>query len=392
MRTKINKKLQILYTNQAQSGKIYVKSFDIFQHNTSNYNIYGGHVMDRNHEENIYKTLSEINLSDVMEISLLQKFLDNFAVSMNLASVAVDREGNPVTNPSSYTRICANYTHSTKTGDGRCAASHKRGGQEAARIGRPYVFKCHSGLIDFAAPIMVEGELIGTILGGQTLSNKPNEDEFRRVAREIGVNEDQYINALHEVKITSEKSIQAAAEVLFIVANSLSQIGYQKYKLKSMSKDLVDQFTVIEATMEELASSSIQVNENQNELNKEILNVKQISEQINVILNSIKSIADQTKLLGLNASIEAARAGEAGKGFAVVATEIQKLSQNSKDTATRVVQLTEDIQKSITKTLQFSNSTMKNTEQQSSGIEETTASVEEVLALTNELNKMANIK
>ncbi len=47
--------------------------------------------MNMNHEENVYKTLSEINLSDVMEISLLQKFLDNFAVSMNLASVAVDR-------------------------------------------------------------------------------------------------------------------------------------------------------------------------------------------------------------------------------------------------------------------------------------------------------------
>ncbi|MDK2965440.1 PocR ligand-binding domain-containing protein [Lacrimispora sp.] len=344
--------------------------------------------MDNN--DNVYKTLSEITLSDVMEISLLQKFLDNFADSMNLASVAVDRDGNPVTNPSSYTRICAQYTHSTKTGDSRCAASHKSGGQEAARLGRPYIFKCHSGLIDFAAPIIVEGELIGTILGGQILSKKPNEEEFRRVAREIGVNEDQYINALHEVNITSEKNIHAAAEVLFIVANSLSQIGYQKYKLKSMSKDLVDQFSVIEATMEELAASSIQVVENQNELNKEIVNVKQISEQINVILNSIKSIADQTKLLGLNASIEAARAGEAGKGFAVVATEIQKLSQNSKDTATKVVQLTEDIQKSITKTLQFSDSTMKNTEQQSSGIEETTASIEEVLALTNELNKMAN--
>ncbi|QRV22240.1 PocR ligand-binding domain-containing protein [Lacrimispora saccharolytica] len=344
--------------------------------------------MDNN--DNGYKTLSEINLSDVMEISLLQKFLDNFADGMNLASVAVDREGNPVTNPSSYTRICAHYTHSTKTGDDRCAASHKRGGEEAARTGRPYIFQCHSGLIDFAAPIMVEGELIGTILGGQILSKKPNEEEFRRVAREIGVNEDQYIDALHEVNITTEKNIRAAAEVLFIVANALSQVGYHKYKLKTMSKDLVDQFSIIEETMEELAASSIAVNENQNELNKEILNVKQISEQINAILYSIKSIADQTKLLGLNASIEAARAGEAGKGFAVVATEIQKLSQNSKDTAMKVVQLTEDIQKSISKTLQFSSSTMKKTEQQSSGIEETTASVEEVFALTNELKKMAH--
>ena len=142
--------------------------------------------MNTDNNDNAYKTLSEINLSDVMEISLLQKFLDNFADSMNLASVAVDRNGNPVTNPSSYTRICAQYTHSTKAGDDRCAASHKKGGQEAARLGRPYIFKCHSGLIDFAAPIIVEGELIGTILGGQILTKKPNEDEFRRVAREIG--------------------------------------------------------------------------------------------------------------------------------------------------------------------------------------------------------------
>ncbi len=348
--------------------------------------------MKKDTNDNVYKTISEINLSDVLDINLLQKFLDNFAQSMNLASVAVDRDGNPVTKPSSYTRFCAQYTHSTKTGDDRCAASHKRGGEEAARTGKPYIYKCHAGLIDFAAPILVEGELIGTILGGQILSKKPDDDEFRRIAREIGVSEENYISAVHEVTITSEKNIQAAAEVLFIVANSLSQVGYHKFKLKIMSRDLVDRFSVIESTMEELAASSITVNENQNELNKEILNVKQISEQINVILNSIKSIADQTKLLGLNASIEAARAGEAGRGFAVVATEIQSLSQNSKDTAMKIVQLTEDIQKSISKTLQFSDSTMKNTEQQSSGIEETTAGIEEVLALTNELNKMADTK
>lgn len=348
--------------------------------------------MQNNTNEIQDKMISEINLPDVIDISLLQRFLDNFAQSMNLASVAVDRDGNPVTNPSSYTKFCAQYTHSTKTGNDRCAVSHKRGGETAARTGKPYVYKCHAGLIDFAAPILVEGELIGTILGGQILNKQPNEDEFRRTAKEIGVDEEKYVEAVHEINIITEKNINAAAEVLFIVANALSQVGYHKYKLKSMSRDLVDRFSIIEATMEELAASSITVNENQNELNKEILNVKQISEQINVILNSIKSIADQTKLLGLNASIEAARAGEEGKSFAVVATEIQKLSQNSKDTAMQIVKLTDDIQKSLSKTLQISDSTMKNTETQASGIEETTASVEEVLALTGELNKMANMK
>ncbi|MDF2951281.1 MAG: chemotaxis protein [Anaerocolumna sp.] len=334
--------------------------------------------------------LSKIQLKDVLNLDLLQKFQDNFAESMNIASVTVDMNGDPVTKPSSYTSFCQNYTHSTKIGDDRCAKSHKIGGEEAARTGRPYIYKCHAGLIDFAAPIMINGTQIGTILGGQILTEKPKEDEFRKTAREIGVNEDKYIDAVNKVNITSEKNIRAGAEVLFIIANALSQIGYQKYVLKYMSNDLLESFSQISATMEELAASSVTVLSNQENLNREIINVKNISSQINTILDSIKNIADQTKMLGLNASIEAARAGEAGRGFAVVATEIRNLSQSSKETALKIVKLTSEINQSVQKTFEISDSTMSNTEQQSAAIEETTASLEELLGLTNELNEMAN--
>ena len=335
---------------------------------------------------------NKLELKDVLDLEILQKFQDNFAKSMNLASVTVDANGNPVTKPSSYTSFCIDFVHSTKTGDDRCAESHRKGGQEATRTGRPYVYKCHAGLIDFAAPIIVNGIQMGTILGGQIYTTKPEEESVRKTAREIGVNEDKFVEVADEIKLISEKNIEAAAEVLFIIANALSQIGYQKYKLKNMSGDLVENFTQISAVMEELAASSVNVNENQSALNTEILNVKNISEQINVILDSIKSIADQTKMLGLNAAIEAARAGEAGRGFAVVATEIRALSQSSKETAMQIVKLTDNIQKSVQKTLKISESTMENTEQQSAAIQQTTASVEEILALTNELNSMANEK
>ncbi len=333
---------------------------------------------------------SGIQLRDVLDLELLQRFQDNFAESMDIASVTVDMNGDPVTKPSSYTSFCMDYTHSTKTGDDRCAQSHKLGGEEAARTGRPYIYKCHAGLIDFAAPIMVNGTQIGTILGGQILTDKPEEHGFRKTANEIGVNEDKYVDAVNKVKITTEKNIKAAAEVLFIVANSLSQIGYQKYAIKSMSNDLVDSFSQISATMEELAASSVTVMNNQETLSYEIANVKNISSQINVILDSIRSIADQTKMLGLNAAIEAARAGDAGRGFSVVATEIRNLSQNSKETALKIVKLTEEIQDSVQKTMEISDSTKSNTEQQSAAIQETTASVEELLGLTHELNEIAN--
>lgn len=334
--------------------------------------------------------LSDIDIKELIDIDLLQRFQDNFAESMDIASVTVDTKGNPVTKPSSYTSFCMDFVHSTTAGDNRCAESHKKGGEEAVRTGKPYVYQCHAGLIDFAAPIMVDGVHIGTILGGQILTHKPEEDKFRQTAREIGVKEDGFIEASNKIKMTNDKNIKAAAEVLFIVANALSQIGHQQLKLKTSTNDLSDSFSQISSTMQELSSSALTVTENQQKLNDEINNVQKISVQINNILDSIKSIADETKMLGLNASIEAARAGEAGRGFGVVATEIRALSQSSKETAMQIMKLTAEIQASVQKTMEISNSTLANTEQQSAAIEETTASVEELLELTQELSKLAN--
>ncbi|QAA31557.1 PocR ligand-binding domain-containing protein [Clostridium manihotivorum] len=331
-----------------------------------------------------------LEIADVIDINLLQTFQDNFATSMNIASVTVDRNGTPITKPSSYTNFCINLTQSTKSGNSRCALSHKKGGEEAARLGRPYIYTCHAGLIDFAAPILIDGHLIGTILGGQILTSTPKEESFRQTAIEIGVDSDRYFDAAKNVYMTEEENVKAAAEVLFIVANSLSRAGYEQLILSNMSQVLSENFTQISSTMEELSATSLNVANNQHNLNDEITNVKHISVEINNILDSIKSIANQTKMLGLNAAIEAARAGDAGRGFGVVATEIKKLSEVSKETAVAIMGLTEQIQKSVDRTLETSNATLETTEQQSAAMEEVTANLSEVATLADELNTIAN--
>ncbi|WPC41465.1 PocR ligand-binding domain-containing protein [Clostridium sp. JS66] len=331
-----------------------------------------------------------LEIKDVIDIDLLQKFQDNFAESMDIASVTVDMNGKPVTRPSSYTDFCMKFTHSTKVGDDRCAESHRRGGEEAARTGRPYIYTCHAGLIDFAAPILIDGRQIGTILGGQILNSSPDESKFRKTANEIGVSENGYVEAVNKVKITTEKSVRAAAEVLYIIANALSKIGYEELKIKDMSQVLSDNFNQISATMEELSASSVNVTNNQHTLSEEIVNVKNISMEINTILDSIKSIADQTKMLGLNAAIEAARAGEVGRGFGVVATEIRSLSQNSKETALKISELTNKIENSVDKTIESSGATLETTEQQSAAIQEVTANLQQVTELIDKLNRLAN--
>lgn len=333
-----------------------------------------------------------LKLEDLIDLKFLQKFQDDFGESMDIASITVDMNGNPITKPTRYTNFCINLTQSSDEGKRRCAESHLKGGMEAVRTGKPYIYTCHAGLIDFAAPIMVGGKHIATILGGQIAFGRPDENKVLKTASELGINEDAYKKAASDIPQKEENRVRSAANILFTVANSLCQIGYEQVKIKDMTNTLSDNFSQISAAMEQIAASSVEVTHNQEHLNKEILNVKEISAEINNVLGYIKSVAAQTKMLGLNAAIEAARAGEAGKGFGVVATEIRKLSENSKETADKISKLTQEIQKSVDTTLKTADDTLNTTQQQSAAIQETNASVEEVMSLSEELSSLANAK
>ena len=334
--------------------------------------------------------LSTVTIKDVIDLDFLQQFQDDFAKGVGLASVTVDPDGLPVTNPSSYTRFCMDFTHSTECGDKRCAESHRKGGEEAARTGKPVIYECHAGLIDFAAPIMLEGRQIGTILGGQVLTDVPNDAKYRKIANEIGVDEEGYVEAVQEIRKLSRESIEAAANVLFIVANNMSNTAYEHLKLKSVTSTLSDGLAQISATMEELAASAVVVSENQENLNAEINHVNEVTGKIDAVMDFIKDIADETRLLGLNAAIEAARAGEAGLGFGVVAQEIRKLSADSKETVGKIKDLTTSIKESVDKTVTMGNETTDTIGQQAAAIEEVTASVMEIASLTEQLNSLAN--
>ena len=329
-----------------------------------------------------------LEIRDIVDISSLQRFQDNFAIGMNCASVTVDRDGNPITRPSSYTRFCDGFVHKSKIGDSRCAASHNRMGQEAARTRRPFVGPCHAGLIDFAAPVLIGNELMGTVLGGQILSEKPNEDSYRKIAQEIGTSEIGLVDAVNKIEIAEMKNINAAAEVLFIVVNSLAQNGYTRIKLEAIAKQLANKFVDISATLEELAASAQSIADQQKGLNQEIAQVGKFTEEINGILKSITQIATNTKLLGFNSSIEAARAGEAGKGFAVVAREIQNLSESSKKTADNILDLTEQIKKSIDLTVNHSEITLYTTVEQTKAMSDVSTAVQEIVYLADELDNM----
>lgn len=232
---------------------------------------------------------------EIREFTDMQKFeniMANWATATGLATVAVGADGKYISECYNFTDFCIKLTRGSAEGCARCEKCDREGSG---------VYHCHAGLIDFGIPLVVNGEKVGSVIGGQVLPESPDEAKFRQVAREIGVDEDAYIAALRKVNVRTEDAIRASAELLGEVLNNFINAEYETKKNKVI--------------LDKLSGGVAQTNE--------------LVEQIKGKTNELKSLQNKQKILALNASIEAARAGEKGAGFAVVAKEVGKLSEQS---------------------------------------------------------------
>ena len=332
--------------------------------------------------------LEKLEIKDIIDIDVLQDFLDNFALGMNCAAVAVDLDGKEITKPSYYRDFCQKQIHMSQLGDKRCAECHNQMGEEATRLGKPYIGKCHAGLIDFAAPIIIEGFHFGTVLGGQILNQKPNIQEMRRTAQELGLNPDEVEKDAEKIDVVAERNIQAAAEVLYVVVNELAQTGYSRLEMEYLSNTMAENFLQISQVVENLTNSALAITDSQNELEQEIQGVNELTNEIGKIMESITQVAKKTKMIGLNASIEAARLGESGRGFTVVATEIQHLSENTTNTTSLVMNLNEKIEEKLQTTIANSHKTLSITEDQSAAMQELLATIQNSVELAEYIKKL----
>lgn len=253
-----------------------------------------------------------MEILDLIEKERLQLLQDLFSDATGVAVSMIDKEGKHVTRVSNFLDFCMKYTRGSKVGLERCQKCDKEG------VG---TYFCHAGLMDFAADIVVNGEKLGAILGGQVLPAPPDYDKFRKVAEEIGVNPDEYIEALKQVPIKTEQSIRAAAQLMSEMINMLVNIEYIRYKDKN-KMSAVD---------------------------SEIDNTTQNVEEIKIMAQELTKVSSKQNILALNASIEAARAGEAGRGFNIVAGEMGKLSSDAAEKYQAIIAKAQEIDTSLKK-------------------------------------------
>ena len=108
----------------------------------------------------------ESRLGELLNMERLQTLQDNLAKALDLAFVTVDYRGRMVTQPSGFTHFC-NCMRDHERYGALCNQCYAHGGLHATLEGKPYIYRCHGGLVEFALPLMVDGTYLGAIMGGQ---------------------------------------------------------------------------------------------------------------------------------------------------------------------------------------------------------------------------------
>lgn len=298
--------------------------------------------------------IENITLLDVIDRRTLQNLQDAFAAATGMAALATDHNG-PVTEGSNFTDFCMSLTRRSRVGAEQCNRCDLKGGEEASRTGRPAVYYCSNGLMDFAAPVVVNGKHLGSLIGGQVLPEAPDEAKFRKIADDLGIDQDEYIAALRKVKIVPKHQIEAAANLLWQMANSLSEVAYQRLVALEMQKSKESTIKEVEKKFSEIDERMCDVVSNIQNLENVFGSIKESAaastkavESTDGIVKAIENASTQLTLIGFNASIEAKRAGAAGAGFNVIAQEVRTLADKNTKQANEVENTLNEIKKAIT--------------------------------------------
>lgn len=171
-----------------------------------------------------------LSLVEILDINEFQSMQDNLSISTDLAVLTVDYKGIPVTTHSACRSFCEKIRKIPHYKD-LCQKCDSRGGLEAARLQKPYIYMCHMGIVDLAVPIIAEDQYLGAMMAGQVRISDSNRLE-------------SILNVKHDFDQCSDY------QKLLSDYQALPELNYEKIEaignlLFGLSKVIVDRATLI---------------------------------------------------------------------------------------------------------------------------------------------------
>ncbi len=175
----------------------------------------------------------KINLLDLVDKKFLQEFQDNFAKTTGLASVTIDENGF-ITEPSNFTDFCIMMKSKDKSSSicSKCDLEKKMLGFKSQK---PFTYTCHAGLTVFVVPVVVNNKTIALMIGGQTFTEEPPEEFYKKLAKDSELSEKECLENVRKIMHSTKEEVENATNLLSQVANAISNMAHKNYELQEIN-------------------------------------------------------------------------------------------------------------------------------------------------------------
>lgn len=174
-------------------------------------------------------------MHSVYDFDKLKQLLNNLYIITGRKFTLKSSEFDDVMTGHSQCEFCT-LIQNKEDGYQKCLDCNKTALQHTQAINKPYMFRCHCGLVEVAIPIMNGNTLLAFLMFGQVLDNSPIDQQWKVTKRLCSWHNDvgRLKEAFYKLHCLNEKELSAYTDVLAACA---SYIWLQDYVQQSELTD-----------------------------------------------------------------------------------------------------------------------------------------------------------
>ncbi len=176
-------------------------------------------------------------LEDLIDIEQFQSLQDRLSQIYSFPSAIINNNGRILT-ATEWQDICTKFHRKNPECEKECIKSDQYILEHLAEANPAVSYRCPHGLIDNAAPIVINGHHLGNFFTGQFFLQKPDMEFYRDRAAKYGFDEHDYLEAVRRVPIWSKQQVDNYLFFIKGLIEVIASIGLKNLKAIEAGKRL----------------------------------------------------------------------------------------------------------------------------------------------------------
>jgi len=181
--------------------------------------------------------VDQIRVDELLDLEDLQSLQDGFAAITGLSVVLCRVDGKILTRLSLGNKLCRLY-HDDSSKKTKCQEHITKAAEKIAQLDHIQTVECFAGMTVFAAPIVVEGHRLATIV----VCNNPclcfQGQPVDKIAGQTGLTNQEVEQCLADTPLLRSEQLEASIMLLHSLATTLAKLSLREYQLRQRLNEL----------------------------------------------------------------------------------------------------------------------------------------------------------